>query len=403
MKIDIKKCEEKLKTQFEKVDEIAYFNQKKVLNAFIDCKVSATDFAGTTGYGYDDRGRDKLAKLYSKVFGGESAIVSPLITCGSHAISTVLYGLLRPKDVILSISGELYDTLHDTLFGKNNGSLENFMIEYKQIDLTKEGKLDEEKICKTVKKLKPKVVFLQRSRGYSSRKPFAVEDMEDIFKKVKQLSPNSFIVVDNCYGEFVQTKEPTEVGADVIVGSLIKNPGGGLAPTGGYIVGSQKAIDMIATRFTSPSLLLEVGSYEQGYRLFYQGLFMAPHVVAQSIKGGYLVGKVMEEKGYKVLPTSNERAYDIIKSVVFNTAEELIKFVQLAQALSPVDSFVTPMPWAMPGYDDQVIMSAGTFVGGASIELSCDSPIKKPYIAYFQGGLTYEHVKLMAEKLNEIY
>lgn len=402
MKVDLKVCEEELKNQFDKVDEIAYFNQKKVLNAFIDCRISASDFAGSTGYGYDDRGRDNLAKLYAKVFGGESAIVSPLITCGSHAISTVLYGLLRPKDILLSISGELYDTLHDTLFGKDNGSLEEFGVEYKQIDLV-DGKLDTQTIYKTVKKLKPKVVFLQRSRGYSSRKPFSVEDMEDVFKKVKELSPNSYICVDNCYGEFVETREPTEVGADIIVGSLIKNPGGGLAPTGGYIVGKDEAIQKIATRFTSPSLLLEVGSFEMGYRTFYQGFFLAPHVVAQSIKGGYLVGKVMEKKGYQVLPSSQERAFDIIKSVVFKTEEELVKFVQLVQSLSPVDSYVTPMPWDMPGYEDKVIMSAGTFVGGASIELSCDSPIKKPYIAYFQGGLTYEHVKIMAEKLNELY
>lgn len=402
MKIDLNACEKELAQKFERVDEIAYFNQKKVLDGFIECKVSATDFAGSTGYGYDDRGRDKLASLYAKVFGGQAAIVSPLITCGSHAIATVLYGLLRPADVLLSISGELYDTLNDTLFGKDNGSLENFGIKYKQIDLV-DGKLDTERIYSQVAALKPKVVFLQRSRGYSSRKPFSIEDMAPVFAEIKKLSPNSFIVVDNCYGEFVEKQEPTEVGADVIVGSLIKNPGGGLAATGGYIVGSERAIDMISTRFTSPSLKTEVGSYESGYRLFYQGFFMAPHVVAQSIKGGYLVGKVMEKKGFKVLPSSEENAYDIIKSIVFKTDGELVKFVQLVQALSPVDSFVTPLPWDMPGYEDQVIMSAGTFVGGASIELSCDSPIKKPYIAYFQGGLTYEHVKLMAEKLNEIY
>ena len=227
--------------------------------------------------------------------------------------------------------------------------------------------------------------------------------MEGVFKKIKEVSPKSFIVVDNCYGEFVEKKEPLQVGADVIVGSLIKNPGGGLAPTGGYIVGKKEAVDMIATRFTSPSLLCEVGSFEQGYRLFYQGLFMAPHTVAQAIKGAYLVGQVMEEKGYKVIPASDERAYDIIKSVVFNTEDELVKFVQTVQTISPVDSFVLPLPWDMPGYEDQVIMAAGTFVGGASIELSCDSPIKKPYIAYFQGGLTYEHVKVFAQKLLEIY
>lgn len=396
------KCEEELKTQFTIVDEIAYYNQKKVLNAFIKNKVSTQCFAGTTGYGYDDVGRDTLAKLYADIFGTESAIVSPLMTCGSHAISTVLYGLLRPGDTILSATGSLYDTLKETLFGKDNGSLENFGIKYQEVGL-KGDFIDLETLTKKLKKLKPKVVFFQRSRGYSSRKAFSVEDFKPAFELVKKLLPKAFIVVDNCYGEFVEKQEPTNIGADVCVGSLIKNPGGGLAPTGGYIVGSKLAIEKIATRFTSPSLLLEVGSFEQGYRLFYQGLFMAPHTVAQSIKGAMLVGKVIEEKGYKVIPTSEERAYDIIKSVVFNSEEELVKFVQTVQAISPIDSYVTPLPWEMPGYEDKVIMAAGTFVGGASIELSCDSPIKKPYIAYFQGGLTYEHVKIFAEKLYEIY
>ena len=398
----LKTFEKKLENQFEKIDEISFFNQKKVLEAFRDCKITSQCFSGTTGYGYDDQGRDKLANVYSSVFKTEKAIVSPLITCGSHAISIVLFGLLRPGDTILSISGNLYDTLHDTLFGKENGSLENFGIKYKQIEL-KDDKFDFELILKSIKKLKPKVVFVQRSRGYTSRKALSISQMEEIFKSIKSLKQAPFIVVDNCYGEFVEKKEPTEVGADVIVGSLIKNPGGGLAPTGAYICGTEKAIDMISTRFTSPSLLLEVGSYEMGYRLFYQGLFMAPHVVAQSLKGAMLVGEVMQSKGYKIIPTNQEQPDDIIKSVVFKTADELIKFVQLVQKISPIDSFIVPMPWDMPGYNDQVIMAAGTFVGGASIELSCDSPIKKPYIAYFQGGLTYEHVKILAEKLNEIY
>lgn len=400
--MELKDCEEKLQKQFDIVDDIAFFNQKKVLDAFVKNKVTSQCFAGTTGYGYDDVGRDTLAKVYADVFGGESAIVSPLITCGSHAITIVLFGLLRPNDVLLSATGNLYDTLSDTLLGKNNGSLENFGVKYMQVDMAGNN-IDEALLVKKVKKLKPKVVFFQRSRGYSERKALSVDDMEGIFKKIKEVSPKSFIVVDNCYGEFVEKKEPLQVGADVIVGSLIKNPGGGLAPTGGYIVGKKEAVDMIATRFTSPSLLCEVGSFEQGYRLFYQGLFMAPHTVAQAIKGAYLVGQVMEEKGYKVIPASDERAYDIIKSVVFNTEDELVKFVQTVQTISPVDSFVLPLPWDMPGYEDQVIMAAGTFVGGASIELSCDSPIKKPYIAYFQGGLTYEHVKVFAQKLLEIY
>lgn len=400
--MELKDCEEKLQKQFDIVDDIAFFNQKKVLDAFVKNKVTSQCFAGTTGYGYDDVGRDTLAKVYADVFGGESAIVSPLITCGSHAITIVLFGLLRPNDILLSATGNLYDTLSDTLLGKNNGSLENFGVKYMQVDMAGNN-IDEALLVKKVKKLKPKVVFFQRSRGYSERKALSVDDMEGVFKKIKEVSPKSFIVVDNCYGEFVEKKEPLQVGADVIVGSLIKNPGGGLAPTGGYIVGKKEAVDKIATRFTSPSLLCEVGSFEQGYRLFYQGLFMAPHTVAQAIKGAYLVGQVMEEKGYKVIPASDERAYDIIKSVVFNTEDELVKFVQTVQTISPVDSFVLPLPWDMPGYEDQVIMAAGTFVGGASIELSCDSPIKKPYIAYFQGGLTYEHVKVFAQKLLELY
>lgn len=400
--MELKDCEEKLQKQFDIVDDIAFFNQKKVLDAFVKNKVTSQCFAGTTGYGYDDVGRDTLAKVYADVFGGESAIVSPLITCGSHAITIVLFGLLRPNDILLSATGNLYDTLSDTLLGKNNGSLENFGVKYMQVDMAGNN-IDEALLVKKVKKLKPKVVFFQRSRGYSERKALSVDDMEGVFKKIKEVSPKSFIVVDNCYGEFVEKKEPLQVGADVIVGSLIKNPGGGLAPTGGYIVGKKEAVDMIATRFTSPSLLCEVGSFEQGYRLFYQGLFMAPHTVAQAIKGAYLVGQVMEDKGYKVIPASDERAYDIIKSVVFNTEDELVKFVQTVQTISPVDSFVLPLPWDMPGYEDQVIMAAGTFVGGASIELSCDSPIKKPYIAYFQGGLTYEHVKVFAQKLLELY
>ena len=400
--MSIKEIEKKLEAQFARVEQIAYLNQKKVLQAFIDNKVSTACFAGTTGYGYDDVGRETLAKLYAQIFGTETAIVSPLITCGSHAISTVLYGLLRPGDVLLSATGKLYDTLQDTLFGKDNGSLEEFGVKYEQVELIGDD-IDTKTLFEKVKELKPKVVFFQRSRGYSSRKAFSVEVLAPVFKLVKEAMPETIIAVDNCYGEFVETREPTEVGADVAVGSLIKNPGGGLAPTGGYIVGSQKAIDKISTRFTSPSLGLEVGSFEQGYRLFYQGLFLAPHTVAQAIKGAYLVGEVMASKGFKVIPESKESAFDIIKSVVFDTKEQLIKFVQTVQAISPIDSYVLPLPWAMPGYTDEVIMAAGTFVGGASIELSCDSPIKKPYIAYFQGGLTYEHVKIFADKLNELY
>ena len=396
----IEKYEEELKEHFKRLEEISFFNQKKVLKAFQDNKVSSSYFAGTTGYGYGDVGRENLEKVYAQVFGTEDAIVSPLITCGSHAISLVLYGLLRPNDTLLSISGSLYDTLEETLKGKGNGSLEDFGIKYEEIAL-KENEFDTDLILKRIREIKPKVIFVQRSRGYTDRKAISISQMQKIFASIRKEYVDGYIVVDNCYGEFVDKQEPTMVGADVAVGSLIKNPGGGLAQTGGYIVGKRGAIDLIAKRFTSPSLGKEVGSYEMGYRNFYQGLFLAPHVVKEAIKGAYLVGKVCEAKGYKAIPSSDEVAGDIIKSIVFDTEEKLISFVQLIQKLSPVDSFALPMPWDMPGYEDKVIMSAGTFVGGASIELSCDAPIRKPYIAYFQGGLTYEHLKIVAEEIEK--
>ena len=395
--------EEKLSSLFKRIDDIAFYNQKKVLKAYNEARVNTQCFAGTTGYGYGDLGRETLAKVYAKVLGGESAIVSPLLTCGTHTISTVLYGLLRRGDVMLSVSGQPYDTILNTIFGKDNNSLEELGVIYKQIELLENSEFDYAKIEKMVKKLKPKMVYLQRSRGYSERNAISPYKMKDLFDLVKRLSPNTFIVVDNCYGEFVDKIEPTDVGADVIMGSLIKNAGGGLASTGGYIVGSQKAIDLIATRFTNPSLKTEVGSYEFGYRVYFQGLFLAPHTVAQSLKGACLIGQIMQDLGYKVIPSNDIQPQDIVKSVVFGNAEDLIKFVQTVQSISPVESYVTPYPWDMPGYDDKVIMAAGTFVGGSSIELSCDGPIREPYIAYFQGGLTYEHVRVLAEKLLELY
>lgn len=390
--------EKELSSRFQKIDEIALLNQEKVLSAFRKHEITNQHFAGTTGYGYTDKGKEGLTKVYSEIFGTEDAIVTPHLTSGTHAIATCLYGLLRPKDMLLSISGDLYDTLHDTLFGKDNGSLECYNIDVKFVDLVN-SHFDEEKIYKLVKKYKPRVVFVQRSRGYSSRKALSVLDMAPIFKRVKEISSKSFIVVDNCYGEFMETSEPNEVGADVCVGSLIKNIGGGLAPTGGYIVGTKQALSLIENRLTCPSIGRETGSYETGYRLFYQGLFMAPHIVAQAVKGAYLIGEVMKRQGYKIIPDTTEDSYDIIKSIVFDTEEELIRFVQLIQKLSPVDSNAVPIPYDMVGYTTQVIMAAGTFVEGASIELSCDSPIKKPYIAYFQGGLTYEQLKIVAYNL----
>ena len=394
----LNEIEKNLQDRFKKIDEVALFNQNKVLEAFNKREITNQHFAGTTGYGYTDKGKDGLCEVFADVFNAEDALVSVHLTSGTHAIATALYGLLRPKDTLLSITGDLYDTLSDTLFGKDNGSLESLGVNIKFVDLIN-STFDEDKIYKLVKKLKPRVVFVQRSRGYSARKALSIFDMENVFKRIKEISPKSFIVVDNCYGEFIEVKEPTEVGADVCVGSLIKNIGGSLAPTGGYIVGTKEALSHIENRLTCPSLGRETGSYEAGYRLFYQGLFMAPHIVAQAVKGAYLIGEVMKRQGYKIIPDTSENSFDIIKSIVFNTEEELIKFVQLIQKLSPIDSNALPIPYDMAGYTTKVIMAAGTFVEGASIELSCDSPIKKPYIAYFQGGITYEQLKIVAYNL----
>ena len=399
----IEKFEKNLEGIFAHLEDVSLFNQAKVLKAFQKNKVSANSFFGTTGYGYDDVGRQTLSKVYADCFGAEKAIVSPLITCGSHAITIVLFGLLRPCDTILSVSGKPYDTLDETIFGgkEDIGSLKDFNITYQQVDFAN-GELNLEEIEKQVYKIRPKVVYVQRSRGYSKRRALLISDIEKIVEIVRKKSPKSFVVVDNCYGEFVEKKEPTEVGADVIVGSLIKNPGGALASTGGYIAGTEKAIDLISSRFTSPSLKLEVGSYERGYREFFQGFFLAPHVVKEALKGAYLIGEVLSSKGATIFPSSNQISGDIIKSIEFKTEKEMVAFVQKIQKFSPVDSHVVPMPWAMPGYQDPIIMAAGTFVAGASIELSCDGPVKFPYIAYFQGGITYEQVKLIAiEILNE--
>mgnify|MGYP005774404047 FL=1 len=395
----IAECEKNLKEIFDYYDDIALYNTKKVLKAFQDARVAGRHFFGSTGYGYGDEGRDKLSEVFAKVFGAESALVSPLITCGSHALNIALFGLLRPGDTIFSITGDPYDTLGEVVYDKNGlGSLPDFNIKFEKVEL-RNGEIDETNALKYIEKHKPKVVYIQRSRGYAIRDALSVDKMEGVFEKIKEISPNSFIMVDNCYGEFVEKREPTEVGADVIVGSLIKNAGGSLAPTGAYIAGTKKAVELIANRFTSASLGAEVGSFEMGYRLFFQGLFMAPHVTVGAIKGMYLIGEVMEKLGFNTMPKSNQKTYDIIKSIEFNTKEELIDFVQTIQKFSPVDSNVVPEPWDMPGYTEPVIMAAGTFVGGASIELSADCPIKKPYWAYLQGGITYEHCKLVAEEL----
>ncbi len=402
MKINnvIYQVEEKCSAIFKQIDEVALFNQKKVLNAFAECKIAPRHFSATTGYGYDDVGRDTLNLLFAKVFSAEKALVSPLIASGTHAITLVLFGLLRPNDTMYSACGMPYDTLEDVILGKNVGSLADFGINFDYDDL-KDGRFDLDKIKQKLKN-DPKVVYLQRSRGYSWRNAFTINDLKQIISFIKNNS-NSIVVVDNCYGEFVETLEPTDVGADVVVGSLIKNPGGGIVPTGGYIAGKEELIEQISYRLTAPSVGLEIGSYDASYKPFYQGLFMAPHVVAQAMKGARLFSEVYSSLGYETLPNADSVAGDIICSIKFNSDNELIEFCRAVQKASPIDSFVTPYPWDMPGYNHQVIMAAGTFVQGASIELSADSPIKKPYIAYVQGGLTYEHVKIAVnETLNSI-
>lgn len=385
--------EKSLSKEFRKIDDIALYNQKKVLAAFQKNRVALRHFAPTTGYGYDDIGRDTLAKVFADAFSAESAIVSPLLANGSHAISTVLFGLLRPGDMLYSASGSPYDTLIDVITGENIGSLRDYGIKFAKEDLI-DGQFDLHSIENFAAKNKPKVVFLQRSRGYSSRNAFTVKTLKTVIDIVKSASKDSIVVVDNCYGEFVEKQEPIEAGADIIVGSLIKNPGGGLAPTGGYIAGKETLIQLISYRLTSPGIGCEVGSYANTYQYFYQGFFMAPHVVAQALKAAQLFCRTFDKLNYNVLPKPGDDYGDIIASINFNTAKELIDFVQTIQSVSPVDSYVLPEPWDMPGYNHQVIMAAGTFVQGASIELSADSPIKAPYIAYFQGALTYEHAKI---------
>lgn len=389
----INESEKELKAEFEKIDNIALINQTKVLNAFKEVNIGLRHFAGTTGYGYDDIGRDALCQVYAKVLGAESTIVSPHMFSGTHALTIGLFGILRPGDTMLSITGELYDTMRDVVSGNGNGSLKDFGIHYGQLEL-KNGKIDEDKLMMYLTERKPKLIYIQRSRGYEWRSALQISEIKQVIEKIRYMSASTCVYIDNCYGEFVDYLEPTDVGADVVVGSLIKNIGGGIAPSGGYIAGKKKYIDLIAGRFSAPSVGAEIGSYVGGYQYFYQGLFVAPHTTAQAVKGAKLFSKVFEKLGYKTLPHAEDKFGDIICSIEFDTEDELVEFCRKIQACSPIDSNVVPYPWDMPGYQNQVIMAAGCFVQGASIELSADSPIQKPYIAYLQGGLTYEHVKL---------
>lgn len=396
-KLFIESCEEKLKEKFKAVDDTAYFNQVKVLKAFEECRVALRHFNGSTGYGYDDEGRDTLGKLYALSFGADAGIVSPHLLSGTHALTVALFGLLRPNDTLLCISGMPYDTIRGVIFGKNNGSLKDFGVKFDYCELLN-GEFDFDLIKKKLNNA-VKVVYIQRSRGYELRDALSCGQIKKVCEFVRNLGFNGCIFVDNCYGEFVEKIEPTEVGADVIVGSLIKNAGGGLAPTGGYICGRQNFIDLIGKRLTAPSIGLEVGSYAGGYQYFYQGLFMAPHTVAQALKSTLLIGQAMSELGYINYPEMDKTPFDITRAIQFDSAEKMVDFIREVQYASPVDSYVTCEPWDMPGYDEKIIMAAGTFVAGASIELSADGPVKPPYIVYFQGGLTYEHGKYALERI----
>lgn len=388
----VNKAQEKLAKQFAETEEISTFNQLKVLNAFQQNSVGLRHLSPTNGYGYDDIGRDTLCKIFADVFKCESAIVSPLIVSGTHALTLALYGVLRPGDEMLAITGSPYDTLKEVITGEGNGSLKDFKVSYRQLDL-KNGKIDLEKIKEYIKD-NTKLIFIGRSRGYEWRDALSVEEIAQAVKEIRAVKSDVCIMVDNCYGEFMDYSEPTEVGVDIMAGSLIKNPGGGLAPSGGYVLGKKKYIDLVAGRLTSPSIGMEVGSYAYGYKDFYQGLFIAPHVVANAVKGSMLLGQVFSDLGFETMPLPGQKCRDIIRSIKFDTKEQLIDFCRAIQQASPIDSNVVPFPWDMPGYEDQVIMAAGTFVAGASIELSADAPIREPYIAYMQGGLTYEHVKI---------
>jgi cystathionine beta-lyase family protein involved in aluminum resistance len=384
---------DQLQTRFEEIDQTAEYNQLKVLKAMQDNKVSEACLLGTTGYGYNDLGRETLEAVYASLFHTEDALVRPQITCGTHALALALMSNLRPGDELLSPVGKPYDTLEEVIgIRPSKGSLAEYGISYRQVDLLPDGSFDYENIQKAVND-KTKLVTIQRSKGYQTRPTLSVTRIGELISFIKAIKPDVICMVDNCYGEFVECIEPTDVGADMVVGSLIKNPGGGLAPIGGYIAGRKACVENAAYRLTSPGLGKEVGASLGILRDFYHGLFLAPTVTAGALKGAVFAANLYEKLGFKVVPNSTESRHDIIQAVEFGTAEGVIAFCKGIQAAAPVDSFVTPEPWDMPGYDAQVIMAAGAFVSGSSIELSADGPVKPPYAVYFQGGLTFEHAR----------
>lgn len=390
------RAEQRIRSRFAQIDAVAEENTRRVMEAFQDNRVSDSCFAGTTGYGYDDLGREVLDKIYAQLFGTEAALVRINFVNGTHALTTAMFALVRPGDTILAVTGTPYDTLRSAIgiSGDGFGSLKFYGVNYGEVSLTAEGKPDLPAIEKAAADEKVTAVMIQRSRGYADRPALTVQEIGEICKAVKKVNPNCNIMVDNCYGEFTDVIEPTHVGADIVAGSLIKNPGGGLAPTGGYVAGKAELVERAALRLTTPGIGAECGSTLGNNRLLFQGLFMAPHVVAQALKTAVFCAAMMEQLGIESSPTVEETRSDIIQMVKLGSPDKLKKFCLGIQAGAPVDSYVTPEPWAMPGYDDEVIMAAGAFIQGSSIELSADGPMREPYIAYMQGGLTYESGKL---------
>ena len=385
--------EERLTKRFRDIDKVCEINQIKVIKAMQDNRLNEAHFAGSTGYGYTDEGRDALEAIYADVFHTEDALVRSQIVCGTHALATALFGNLRPGDEILAPAGKPYDTL-DSIIGITpaRGSLAEYGVTYRQVDLLPDGSFDYDNIRKAIND-KTKLVEIQRSKGYAVRPTFSCEKIGELISFVKSVNPDIICMVDNCYGEFVQTVEPSDFGADMVVGSLIKNPGGGLAPIGGYICGKKEYVENASYRLTTPGLGKEVGASLNNTRAFAQGLFLSPSVTANALKGAIFAANCYEGLGFKSVPNSTEPRYDIIQAVELGNEERVCAFCEGIQAAAPVDSYVTPVPWDMPGYDSPVIMAAGAFVSGSSIELSADAPIREPYAVYFQGGLTYQHAK----------
>lgn len=385
--------EDSLKERFEEIDAIVECNQLKVLSAMQKHKLSDIHFAGTTGYGYNDAGRETLEKVYAEIFGTEAALVRPQITCGTHALALALMSNLRPGDELISPVGKPYDTMEEIIgIRPSKGSLAEYGITYKQVELLEDGTFDYDKIKEAISN-KTKMVTIQRSKGYLTRPTFSVGQIGELIHFIKEIRSDIICMVDNCYGEFVELQEPSNVGADMVVGSLIKNPGGGLAPIGGYICGTKECVENAYYRLTAPGLGSEVGATLNVNRSFFQGLFQAPQVVGGALKGAIFAANIYEKLGYACVPNATEERHDIIQAVTFHNPDKVVAFCEGIQYAAPVDSFVTPTPWPMPGYDCDVIMAAGAFISGASIELSADAPMHEPYTVYFQGGLSYHHAK----------